>query len=129
MIRSSTVRFLALAVGLIAPLTAPAVSYAHGHAHSEAAEHAAHHAADTATLTDHPTVRAHEHDEDHGHPRLDPSAFTRVLKDLPAIRKEAVTIAVADVVFRETTDAPDPNESPPDRHGTSPPQARAPPVL
>jgi hypothetical protein len=123
------VRLLAIAAGISTALVAPAVSVAHGHAHSEAIEHAAHHATEAETPTDHPTVGADDHDQDHGHPRLEPSASSRVNKDLPAIRAETVTIALADVAFRETKDAPETNESPPERPAVSPVHSRAPPTL
>ena len=129
MIRSPMARLLAFALAGSASLATPTAALAHGHAHREAAEHAQQHASGTAHETDHPAVSAHEHDGDHAHPRLDPSALTRVLKDLPAIRTEVVTVTLAEVVFRESADAPEPNESPPERPGTSPPPSRAPPVL
>jgi hypothetical protein len=128
MIRSSTIQLLALVVGLGAALTGPAVSFAHGHAHSEAVEHATHHAPG-AGVPDHPSVGAADHDQDHAHPRLEPSAVSRVLKDLPAMRIEVVTIALAEFASRETVDAPEPNESPPDRPIAAPAHSRAPPAL
>ena len=129
MIRSSLLRLIAIAFAGSASLATPTAAVAHGYAHSEAAEHAQQHASGTAHEAEHPAASGHEHDEDHAHPRLDPSAFTRVVKDLPAIRTEVVTVTLADVVFRESLDAPEPNESPPERPGTSPPQSRAPPAL
>ena len=128
MIRSSLLRLLALAAGLSASLTGPAVSLAHGHAHSEAVEHATHHDHDTE-IPDHPTVGADDHDQDHAHLRLEPSAFSRVVKDLPAMRAEAVAIVLVEVELGESRDAPEPNESPPDRPTVSPAHSRAPPAL
>jgi hypothetical protein len=123
------VRLLAIAAGISTALVGPAISFAHGHAHSEAIEHAAHHETETETRTDHPAVEADDHDQDHGHPRLQPSSFSRVTKDLPSMRAEPVTMALVDVAFRETKDAPEPNESPPERPALSPAHSRAPPTL
>jgi hypothetical protein len=128
MIRSSLLHLLALAAGLSVSLTGPAVSLAHGHAHSEAIEHATHHDHDVE-IPDHPTVGAGDHDQDHAHPRLEPSAFSRAVKDIPAVQSEAVTIALADVELGDSKDAPEPNESPPDRPALSPAHSRAPPAL
>jgi hypothetical protein len=134
MIQASSIRFLAVISGLSASLSASAVSLVHGHSHSEATEHSAHHHAASAGANrnhapDHETVDADDHDRDHGHPRLEPAAFTRAVKDLPAIQASPITIELADVAHRETRDAPEPNESPPDRPDVSPAQSRAPPAL
>jgi hypothetical protein len=129
MIRSPMVRLLAIAAGISTALVGPAVSFAHGHAHSEAIEHAAHHATETENRTEHPAVEADNHDQDHDHPRLEHSAFSRVMKNLPAIRAETVTMVLAEIEFRETRDAPAPNESPPARPGSPPTQSRGPPAL
>jgi hypothetical protein len=129
MIRSPMVRLLALAAGLSASLAGPALTLAHGHAHSEAVEHAAHHATSASSESHDPSIGASEHEQDHGHPRLDPSAFARLVKGAPAIHSEAVSISLSPLKRVHTADAPEPNETPPDRPGVSPPQSRAPPTL
>ena len=129
MIRSTAFRIFAVIVGLSAGLSGPALALVHSHAHSEAAEHAAHHSLAAPSGSDHRTIGAHDHDQDHAHPRLDPSACARFVTSLLAIKADTMTIALTDVAFRDALDAPEPNESPPERPGTSPPQSRAPPAL
>lgn len=128
MMRSAVLRFAAISLGLNASLAGAALALAHGHAHSEALEHAAHHAA-SAPATEYPTAGASDHHQDHAHQRLDPTGTTRTVKDLPAIQARTVTIAITHVVISGASHVPGPNESPPERPGTSPPQSRAPPTL
>jgi hypothetical protein len=127
--RSTAFRVFAVIVGLCAGLTGPALAMVHGHAHGEAAEHGAHHSLAAPSESDHRTVGEQDHDQDHAHPRLSPSACARFVTSLPLIQTDARAIALAEVLHRNTVKAPEPNESPPDRLGLSPPQSRAPPIL
>jgi len=127
--RSSMARFLAVAAALTASLAGPTLALAHGRAHSEAVEHQAHHVTSAPSDSDHRLIGASDHEADHAHPRLAPSAFVRLVKDAPAIRSEAVTISLAEGNRVSTADAPGPNETPPHRPCVSPPQSRAPPAL
>jgi hypothetical protein len=129
MTRPIAFRLFAVFVGLSSGLAGPALALVHGHAHSEATEHGAHHSPAAPSESDHRTIGHQDHDQDHAHPRLDPSACARFVTSLPAITTDATTLALVDVAFRDSQDAPEPNESPPDRPGISPPQSRAPPVL
>lgn len=129
MTRSSLARLVGIAVGITVSLAGPVMALAHARAHSEAIEHASHHGVTTPAESLHPSIGDGGHDGEHAHPRLDPSVFTRSVKDLPAVRSPTVAFADASIVTVQVQDAPAPTESPPHRASTSPPQSRAPPVL
>lgn len=127
MIRAGAFRYVALWVGLCAALAGPGVAYAHGLAHHEWSEHAAHHAGAAQPAA--PAVNAHGHHEGHPHATLDPAAFSRVLKDVVALRGEAPRLPAARIVAVAETGSLDASTAPSDHAGLPPPRSRAPPAL
>ena len=127
MTRAGAFRYVALWVGLIAALAGPGAAYAHGLAHHEWSEHVAHHAEAWQPLA--PAVNADGHPADHGHAKLDPAAFGRVLKDVVALHGEAPRLPAARIVAVADTGIPDASEVLLDHAGLPPPRSRAPPAL
>lgn len=130
MIRAAS-RFLAVLLFLGSTLAAPALAVAHGHAHLGAREHADDHAglAQTPTMRHAWVIAAGDHDDDHAHPRLDPTSLSRSATQLDALPVSPVDMELSVVTGGAGMEPPSPTESPPAAGERAPPRSRAPPSL
>lgn len=122
-------RYVLLAIGLAASVSGPALALTHGHAHGHAQAHLAEHHEQDKSSGQRVALEAHEPDGDHVHPRLDPGASARTLKQVVASIALRVTVADAADKVVSVADPPTPTESPPHGRRTPPANPRAPPVL